>query len=213
MFNICQQCGLWSYEQAIEPIGPYAICPHCGHQHPFRQLPLFIITGPSGAGKSTLSIELAPQLPRYVCLDSDILWGHVPATPEDDYRSYWNVWLSMAVAINQSGRSTVLFGTALPDRLETSPYRRYFSATHYLALLCSDETLIQRLRARPAWRRSSSEAFIISMLDFTHWLKEHASTTQPPVTLLDVTGQSIERTAASIVQWLQECAEQNASIQ
>ncbi len=205
MFHICQQCGLWSDEQTIEPAGPYAICSHCGHKHSFRQLPLFIITGPSGVGKSTLSIELAPQLPRYVCLDSDILWGHVPATPEDDYRSYWNVWLSMAIAINQSGHPVVLFGTTLPGKLEASPYHRYFSAIHYLALICSDETLIQRLLDRPAWRRSSNEAFIASMLDFTRWLKEHADTTQPPMTLLDITGQSIEQTAESIARWLQNC--------
>lgn len=207
MFNICQQCGLWSDEQAIEAAGPYAICPHCGHKHPFRQLPLFVITGPSGVGKSTLCIELAPKLPQYVCLDGDILWGHVPATPEDDYRSYWNVWLNMVVAINQGGHPVVLFGTTLPDKLETSPYRRYLSAIHYLALVCSNEALTQRLRDRSAWRRSGSEAFIANMLNFTQWLKDHASTTRPPMTLLDITGQSIDQTAKKIVKWLQECTD------
>lgn len=204
MFNICQQCSLWSDEQAIEAAGPYAICPYCGHKHPFRQLPLFVITGPSSVGKSTLCIELAPGLPQYVCLDSDILWGHVIGTPEDDYRSYWNVWLSMVVAINQSGRPIVLFGTTLPDKLETSPYRRYLTSIHYLALVCSDKELSQRLRDRPAWRRSSDEPFIADMLNFTHWLKDHTSTTRPPMTLLDITGQSIEQSAEKIVRWLQE---------
>ncbi|HLI09491.1 MAG TPA: AAA family ATPase [Ktedonobacteraceae bacterium] len=204
MFNICQSCGLWSDEQAIESAGPYAICPHCGHKHPFRQLPLFIVTGPSGVGKSTLSIELAPKLPQYVCLDSDILWGHVPATAADDYRSYWNVWLNLAVAINQSGHPILLFGTTLPDKLEASPYRRYFTDIHYLALVCSDEELAQRLRDRPAWRHSSNEPFITDMLNFTHLLQEHASSTNPPMTLLDLTGLSIGQTAEKIAEWLEE---------
>jgi broad-specificity NMP kinase len=202
MFNICQQCGLWSDVQRIEE-GPYAVCPHCGYRHWFRQLPLFVITGPSGIGKSTLCIELAPKLPEYVCLESDILWGYIASTAEDDYRSYWNVWLNMTVAINQSGRPVALFGTTLPEKLEASPCRRYLSTIHYLALVCDDDELIQRLRDRPAWRRCD-ETVIANMVSFNHWLKEHASTTTPPMTLLDITGLSISQVAEQVTLWLRD---------
>jgi broad-specificity NMP kinase len=203
MFNICQQCGLWSDEQMVDPDGPYALCPHCGYQHWFRRLPLFVVTGPSGVGKSTLCIELAPNLPGYVCLESDILWGNVPATAEDNYRGYWNIWLNMITAIHQSSRSVVLFGTTLPDKLEACPVRRYLSIIHYLTIVCADEELTRRLQGRPAWRRCD-EAFIANMVTFNSWLKAHANTTVPPMTLLDDTDLSIAQTASAIAQWIRD---------
>ena len=75
MFNVCPQCGAYCVEKIIDASGPFAICPHCGHAHPFLQHPLCLITGPSGAGKTTVCLELVPLAQRCVILESDILWG------------------------------------------------------------------------------------------------------------------------------------------
>src|SRR3712207_7603919 len=56
-----------------------------------------------------------------------------------------------------------------------SPERRLFSKIHYLGLVCDDEVLAARLRARPSWR-DTSDAFIAEHVKFNHWLKEHAAT-------------------------------------
>jgi hypothetical protein len=115
MFNVCPKCGEYSVEKTIEASGPLAICPCCGYAHPFLQLPLFLITGPSGAGKTTICLELVPLLRECVILESDILWGAVPATPENNYRYYRNLWLRVAKNVGQSGRPVVLCGTAIPE--------------------------------------------------------------------------------------------------
>src|SRR5262249_10108352 len=60
-------------DKIIDPQGPVAMCPECGHRHPFLQLPLLLVSGASGAGKSTICHALLGALPEVVLLDSDIL--------------------------------------------------------------------------------------------------------------------------------------------
>jgi len=118
VFNVCPQCGEYSVEKTIDPSGPFAICPFCHYAHPFLQQPLLIITGPSGVGKTTICLKLVPLLKECVVMESDILWGAFPATPENNYRDYRNMWLRIAKNIGQAGRPVVLCGTALPEQFE-----------------------------------------------------------------------------------------------
>lgn len=203
MFNVCPQCGEYSVEKTIDASGPFAICPYCGYAHPFLQLPLFLITGPSGAGKTTICLELVPLLRECVILESDILWGAVPATPENNYRDYRNLWLRVAKNVGQSGRPVVLCGTAIPEQFEVCPERRYFSTLHYLAMVCDDQLLEERLKQRPAWRHPGSTESIETMIRFNQWLKEHAPTTHPPMTLFDTSHQSILETVRDVARWIQ----------
>ncbi len=48
MFNVCYQCGIYRADKIIDPAGPYAVCPECGHRHPFLRQPLFTVGGASG---------------------------------------------------------------------------------------------------------------------------------------------------------------------
>lgn len=204
MFNVCPRCGEYSVEKAIDLSGPYAVCPSCHYAHPFLQQPLFIITGPSGAGKTTVCLELVPLMNECVVLESDILWGAASGTPENGYRGYRDMWLRVAKNIGQAGRPVVLCGTALPEQFEPCPERRYFSTLHYLAMVCDDALLKERLKLRPQWRKSSSDAFIKQMLQFNRWLKEHAATTNPSMTLYDTGNQSIQATTRDVAQWIRE---------
>jgi len=204
MFNVCPRCGTYSDAKIIDPAGPFAICPACGYAHPFVQLPLFVITGASGAGKTALCLALPPRLPECVVLETDILWGVVPATAEDDYRSYANVWLRVAKNVSQGGRPVVLGGSTVPGRFEACPERRYFTDLHYLALVCDDAVLVERLRARPGWRESGIPTFLDSMRAFNRWFLDHAATTDPPMTLLDTSRLSLDETAAQAAGWVRE---------
>lgn len=197
MFNVCPQCGEYAVEKTIDPTGPYAICPFCHYRHPFLQQPLFIITGPSGGGKSTVCLELISRMKECVVLEGDILWG----TSESDY---YNMWLRVAKNIGQAGRPVVLCSTFLPEQFETRLERRYFSALHYLAMVCDDSLLSERLRQRPTWRKSGSDDVVERMIQFNHWLKEHAVTTNPPMTLYDNSQRSLQETTNDIAQWIRE---------
>lgn len=205
MFSVCPQCGEYAVEKEIDPSGPFAICPFCQYAHPFLQQPLFIITGPSGAGKTTVCLELV-QLLREECvvMESDILWGAFPDTQGGGYHEYRNMWLRVAKNIGQAGRPVALCGTALPEQFEACPERRYFSTLHYLAIVCEDSLLIERLRQRPQWRKSGTEEVVKNMIRFNRWLKEHAATTQPPMTLYDNSQKSLQETAQDIAQWIRE---------
>lgn len=204
MFDVCARCGEYSVEKVIDDSGPFAICPACGYAQPFLRLPLFIITGASGAGKTTVCRELVGRMRECVILESDILWGTVPATPENGYREYRELWLRVAKSIGQNGRPVVLCGTAVPEQFEVRVERRYFAMLHYLALVCNDDLLVERLRQRPAWRKSGEGTFIEEMTQFNRWLKAHAGTTQPPMTLYDTSHRSLEETTGAVADWIRE---------
>jgi predicted kinase/DNA-directed RNA polymerase subunit RPC12/RpoP len=205
MFNVCHNCGLYRADKIIDSTGsgPYAICPECGHKHPFRQLPLLIVSGASGAGKSSVCRAMLGKLQDVVLLDSDILWRPEFNKPEDNYRDFFETWLRMAKNISQSGRPVVLFGAGMgvPENIEPCVERRYFSDIHYLALVCDDEILSQRLKSRPAWRGSGAQAFIDTHVQFNRWFKGGQSGDYP-ISLIDTTNVSLEATIEQVRSWI-----------
>lgn len=204
MFNVCVQCGEYRADKVIDPAGPYAACPACGHQQSFRQLPLLVVSGASGTGKSSVLHQLKGKLDRVVLLEQDILWRPEFDQPQTQYRDFFETWLRLCKNIAQSGRPVVLFGAGagVPGNLEPCVEWRYLGARHTLALTCDDEVLAERLRQRPAWRNSRAPAFIESQVKFNRWFKENASTSQPPITLLDTTSISSQETARRVAAWI-----------
>jgi hypothetical protein len=202
MVNVCHHCGNYHAEKVIDPAGPYAICPDCGHRHSFHQMPLLIISGASGAGKSTVCHYLLGTYTRAVLLDSDILWRTEFNTPENDYKEYFELWLRMCKNIAQSGRVVALFGAGegVPSNLENLIERRYFSRIHYLALVCSDGILAERLRRRPQWRGSHLSGFIESQQSFNSWFKTYQG--QPEIQILDTSSATLEETGRQVSAWI-----------
>jgi len=166
--------------------------------------PLFLIGGASGTGKTTVCLSLISMLKECVVLEQDILWGMVPATPEDNYRSYRNVWLRIAKNIGQAGRPVVLCGTAFPEQFEDCPERRYFSTLYYLTLVCDDDVLVKRLQRRPEWRMTHTPEVLEDMVQFNRWLKANASLTRPPMTLYDTSHKDVDETVKYVAKWVRQ---------
>ena len=202
MFNVCTACGLSHVELEFDGSG-HLVCASCGGRRAFRRLPLLMVGGPAGAGKSTVGAALLGELSEAVVIESDLLWRREFDTPEDGYKEYFRLWLRLAAHISQSGKPVALFGAgfAVPHNVEARPERRLFKAVHYLGLVCDDEVLVSRLRARPSWRNTTDE-LIHEHVKFNHWLKEHAATTEPPVTLIDTTSAAVPVTAALVASWV-----------
>ncbi|MBW3622666.1 MAG: hypothetical protein KY468_04570 [Armatimonadetes bacterium] len=195
---VCPVCGEF-VQPAIERGPDGARCPNCAHFEPMAVVPLFIVTGPSGAGKTAVVGPLRRLLPEWEVFETDILrdsggdWGRVKCN-----------WLRIAHSIAQSGRGTILCGTILPEQIRDCDHRDCFSGIHYLGLLCEDEKLRSRLRARPEWR-GCSEAFIEEQIRLSRWLREHADTDfDPPLTIIETTGKTVEAAAQCIRDWALE---------
>jgi hypothetical protein len=177
------------------------VCGRCGHRQPFLRLPLFALTGASGTGKSTAVTELADRLSeRVVVLEQDLLWIPELQSPADDYRTFRCAWAPMVAAIAQNGRPVLLCGTVVPDQLEACPQRRFIGEIH-LALMCDHAALEGRLLERPAWREFGHDR-IDRMTEFNRWIEQHASSTTPPMTLLDTTQVDVVATAAAVRAWV-----------
>lgn len=202
--NVCINCGEYRADKIIDQSGPYAICPVCEHKHPFLQLPLLIVGGASGTGKSTVRHALLGRMNEVVLLEGDLLWRPEFNKPEDKYRDFFETWLRMCKSISQSGRPVVMFnaGMGVPENVEECVERRYFSEVHYLALICEDEALAERLRRRSAWRKSGDPANIEEQVKFNRWFKEQGSQTEPVIELKDTTEASVEEMADQVVMWI-----------
>ena len=88
--------------------------------------------------------------------------------------------------------------------MEPCVERRYFSTVHYLAPVCEDEELADRLQKRPALRKSSDPEYIAEHVRFNRWFKENGSEAEPAIELLDATGVPVEETAKQVARWVRE---------
>lgn len=166
---------------------------------PTQRQPLFIISGASGVGKSTLCEHLFQHEVDYIVIDSDLLWNEAFNTPENNYRAFRQLWLNLAANISQIGKPVVLCGCNTPEQLENLEERALFTDIHYLALVCDEQMLRQRMTRG---RGIADENWIASSVHFNEWLKQHASLTQPPMTLLDTTKGRNDEHADVVHEWI-----------
>lgn len=204
MFHVCWACGSYRPDKRIDPAGPTAICPDCGHGHRFRMLPLLLVGGASCVGKSTVCQALLGARADVVPLDADILWQPAFNTPDDGYRAFFTSWLRLCLSIHQAGRPVVLFGggCAVPANIEPLAERRYFADVRYLALTCDDAVLRARLRARPGWRNSAAEPFLSQQLAFNAWLRNPPDEVAALQNSLDTGAATPEATVAAVDGWI-----------
>jgi shikimate kinase len=167
-----------------------------------RKPPLFVITGASGTGKSTVALGLAVAVREWRCLDADALWRPEYDHPEDGYQTFRSLALRAASAISSARLPVVLLSGGTPEQFETSPERHTFGEVHYLALVCDDDVLIRRLKARPPWRMSAARGVIEQERSFNQWLREKGPHTVPPMTLVDTSDARESKTVQQVVAWI-----------
>ena len=192
----CMDCGPDALieREPSEPEVAILRCHRCGDRQRVPVRPLFVVTGPSGAGKTTVTGPLRRLLPQCDVFEADLTW-HIAAAGHDNWR---NTWLQLAHGVALNGRATVLCGSLTPDQLERLPARKLIGPIHFCLLDCPDGVRAARLRARPAWRDSSSEDVIVRHQRFAAWLRAQI---QP---CFDTGAVTPEETAAQIAAWIRE---------
>jgi hypothetical protein len=130
-------------------------------------LALIVVTGTSGAAKTTITQPLRRLLPECVVFETDATLS-MATIGWDAWRS---TWLLVAREVALGGRATVLTGSLTPDQMWRLPARKLVGPLHFANLDCPDHVLAERLRARPAWRGSSSETKIAEYQRYAAWLR------------------------------------------
>jgi hypothetical protein len=90
----------------------------------------------------------------------------------------------------------VLCGSMMPASLEDLPARKLTGPIHSCTLDCPDAVLAARLRERPAWRGTSTEAAITQHQRFGSWPRANI---RP---CYDTSQHSPAETAGQIATWV-----------
>ncbi|MEK3724134.1 AAA family ATPase [Paenibacillus sp. FSL H8-0034] len=163
-----------------------------------QKVPLFIVTGSSGSGKTYVINELRKILPNFNIFDIDNL-RELGITDEQQIR---NVWLRVARNTAESGRMTIICGTAMTWDIEKCIDFPYFKHVYYLNLHCDDETREKRLR-----ERNWPDEMIQDYKKFAKWLLENADKEYiPSMPIVDTTVADVTDIAAQIKKWVLQYA-------
>ena len=198
MLHVCPRCGRYAPELSFSPDS--VRCPFCGEETPIRRYPLFLITGASCAGKSTLTRELYLHDSRVAAIESDILWDEKWREKGDNFRAYRAMWLRLCQDISHTGKPVVLCGCCDPSQFAGQPEAGFFTGLHYLAVVCRDEILRERMDRRGV----SSPAAREGNAAYNRWFYENHHKTSPAITLLDTSDLSPKQAAAAAGLWIGE---------
>jgi chloramphenicol 3-O-phosphotransferase len=205
VFRICPACAEPTTGGSVELEPRRFVCDLCMAATPIEPLPpLLFLTGASGAGKTTLYDALVGRVDEAFLVDQDLLWGVNPAhnDPDSGYRQFRGLILHLAERLARNGKPIVVEGSCMPDQYESLGERWYFAHTAYLAVVCSDEELTRRLRARPGWRDSVRN--LDGMVAWNRQLREHHFDSHPPIEVLNTTDRTVADCAAEIHEWIRQ---------
>lgn len=165
---------------------------------------LIVLSAPCGVGKSTMIDALNEQqiLEEYVCLDSDELglnwWDYAGTEQEERFSDD-----CLKEAVKKSGNKNILLGSCLNpfDYYSKVVIPEEVEATFFIGMVCSDEEIRRRLKARPAERMCGSDDFIEGQIHYSEWYKANKGKFQ---LFLDNTNREIYETAEVIAEFVKK---------
>jgi hypothetical protein len=163
--------------------------------NPTNKQQLFIITGANGVGKSSACEVLFQKEKDYIIRGSDVFWK-APFYANVTGREFSELRMTACAHISQVGMPCVWYGCTEPSHSEECNARRYFTDVHYLAIVCRDEVLLNRMKQLPGINDEVNSLF------FNKYLIKNANKTKPHMTLLDNSDLSIKECAEKIHEWI-----------
>lgn len=185
----CPSCGAMPELQQVS--GARILCGACSFTRPFVRPELINVTGCPGTGKTTAGRLLPGRLGReFVIVDTDMVNQPTDNVDERTWNSFVERLLRLAVCIAYGGHQPVLIGYSTPWQWNDQPLRRFVGRIYHVALVCADEELDRRLRARK-WLDATERP---GLRDLNRQFRD-----MPDVQRIDTTMTSPERVADEIV--------------
>lgn len=165
---------------------------------------LIILSAACGVGKSTVKDALNESnlLKDYACIDTDEVginwWDYAGTENESKYSED-----CLAKAVQLSGDKNLLFVTCMNpiDFYGKIRIPREITASFFIGMICSDEEITKRLKARPEERMCGSDEFIAGQIAYSSWFRKNAGIFQ---FFIDNTNQTVSETAAEIAAFIKK---------
>lgn len=163
---------------------------------------LVLVSASCGVGKSTLKDILSSRagLDRFAFIDSDevgLNWWDYAGT--DREKKYGEDTLKAAAKMAEQ-RDLVFFSCLNPlDYFRDIEAPEEIEESRFIGMICSDEQVWERLRARPAERLFTSDEVIRPHVEYNRWFRRQRGKFQ---LFIDNSGQSEEETADIIENYL-----------
>ncbi len=161
-----------------------------------------MICAACGVGKSTIAAALNESnlLENFICIDTDevgVNWWDYAGT--DNEIGFSNDCLSEAVRL--SGDKNLIFAACLSpaDFYSKLELPQAVTSTCYIGMICSDEEITRRLKARPAERMCGSDEFIAGQIEYNNWIRKNAGKFQ---FFIDNTNQAVDETIRKIAAFV-----------
>ena len=165
---------------------------------------LVILSAACGVGKSTIKDELNKSdiLNDYICIDTDEVginwWDYAGTNNESKYTED-----CLVEAVRMSNDKNLLFMTCMnpSDYYGKINIPKEITSTFYIGMVCSDDEIIARLKARPKERMCGSDEFIAREIKYNNWFKKNAGKFQ---FYIDNTNKTVKQTAEEISAFIKK---------
>lgn len=163
---------------------------------------LVVICAACGVGKTTVihALNESGLLEKYIGIDTDevgVNWWDYEGTEHESKFSDD----CLAAAVKLSSDNNLVFSTCMNplDFYGKVNVSEAITSTYFIALICSDEEIRNRLKARPKERMCGSDEFISGQIEYNAWFRKNANKFQLCV---DNTGSTEEETAGEIAEFI-----------
>jgi broad-specificity NMP kinase len=161
-----------------------------------------VITGAPGVGKSSVVAELAGGLTRGLALDGDFTGRPEYASDMALLRSWLGDWLRRGARESEDGGFLVLAVFVRPRELEELPEHALLDDIVYVALVCGEDELADRLRNRPKSLGVTDDE-IASLVALNSEVRRIAEADER-VSLVDTTGRTVSDVVREVEAVLSE---------
>lgn len=200
MISTCPRCGNTEPAKKVTEDGKFIICHRCNNKWTFKRMPLFVVTGASGVGKTTTCQELIQNETDYIVMGGEFL-SFMKHVTKEATKFKRETLLRMAKNISQIGMPVILNTPCLPEHIENTHERQYFSHIYYIAIVCEPDILEKRMRRG---RGIEDKDWISSSISFNNWLRENGKNQTPEIDLCDTTSRSPMEAAEFVDKWVKE---------